>query len=78
MRLSFFQPYGFFGGLPFALLMFQFKAAFTVVLFLLVICRESSPFIWPPGPLSSCQSCCSLEWQPDSPLALSFETLGLR
>ncbi len=40
--------------------------------FLLVICRESSTFIWPPGPPSGCLGCCSHEWQPDSPLALSL------
>jgi hypothetical protein len=28
--------------------------------------------LWPP---SGCHGCCPLGWQPDSPLALSFETL---
>ncbi len=36
---------------------------------------ESSPFIWPSGPPSGCLSCCSLEWQPESPLALSLRLL---
>jgi hypothetical protein len=31
--------------------------------------------LWPPP--SGCLGCCPLGWQPDSPLALSFETLGL-
>ncbi len=67
----------FFGGLPFALLVLQCRAAFSS-LFFKYICHESSPFIWPSGPLSGCLGCCSLEWQPDSTLAFSFETLGLR
>ncbi len=29
----------------------------------MVICHESSPFIWPSGPPSGCLGCCSLEWQ---------------
>jgi hypothetical protein len=51
------------------------KAAFKLS-FLLVIRRESSPFIWPSGPPSGCLGCCSLEWQPDSLLALSLRLLA--
>ncbi len=46
-RLSFSQPWCFFfDGLPFALLVLELLLA----LFSLVICCESSPFIWPFGP----------------------------
>ncbi len=66
----------FFGGLPFAVLVLQCRAAYSSLSFSKH--HESSPFIWPTGPPSGCLGCCSLEWQQDSPLALSFETLGLR
>ncbi len=45
--------------------------------FLLVTCRESISFIWPSGTLSGSLGCWPLGWQLDSPLALSFETVGL-
>jgi hypothetical protein len=55
----------FFGGLPFA----HCSVSLSKLLWEL---------FWPSGPPSGCLGCCPLGWQPDSPLALSFETLGLR
>jgi hypothetical protein len=44
--------------------------------FLLVTCRQSSPFIWPSGSQSGCLGCCPLGWQLGSHLALSLRLLA--
>ncbi len=65
----------FFGGLPLALLVLLFCAALSSVFFKQFVVRVVLLF----GPLaprlaaSAVDYCCL----PDSPLALSFETLGL-
>jgi hypothetical protein len=55
-----------------------FQSELFQVLFLLANYHESSSYFGPLAPPSGCFGCCPLGWQPDSPLALSFETLGLR
>ncbi len=67
----------FFGRLPFALLVLQCRAAFSSLSFSKYVVRVALLFV-PLAPLSGCLGCCSLVWQLYSPLALSFETLGLR
>ncbi len=65
----------FFGGLPFALLVLQCRAAFSFLLFSKYVVRVALLF-GPLAPLSGCLGCCSLEWQLDSPLALSLRFLA--
>ncbi len=73
-----FQPWCFFfGGLPFALLVLQCRAAFSSLSFSKYVSRVALLF----GPMAPCPAASAaahLSLQPDSPLALSFETLGLR
>ncbi len=53
------------------------KSYLSAVFFFSKYVVESSPLFGPLPPPSGCLACCSLEWQPDSPLALSCETFGL-
>jgi hypothetical protein len=73
MRSFFSTVVLFFGGLPFALLVLQCIAAFSYLSFSKYVIRIALLF----GPLAP-RLAASLEWHLDSPLALSFETLGLR